>query len=260
MALKLERFYLSTALPSPALGQAVFLAMGLQDGEECSLARFSQCSPCFVKRFLRLILALRPANRVLTLSVQAAWLSVSATPQRGRVIWRRVAGSSTPLTGSWDTHWNSLSGGIEIKDHKRRVSGRSEGRELPWRQQEAGTGAEGSNGAWPSGNTWEASLLAGGRRQSKLIPHHSQVPSIPRPTWWHRWIAWMWELWRLVHWDSHTSPGMPGGEREVSCSYCVASFPHIGLHGIYVMLVSPLVPTGSMSYTAESLEIKVRRT
>lgn len=70
-------------------------------------------SPGFAKRFLRLILARCPANRALILSAQAAWLLVSATPQRGRVIWRSVAWSSTPLMGSCDTHWNSLPGKME---------------------------------------------------------------------------------------------------------------------------------------------------
>lgn len=46
--------------------------------------------------------------------------------------------------GSWDTHWNSLSGGSEIKDHKGRVGGES--RELPWIQQEAGAGGSGGLG------------------------------------------------------------------------------------------------------------------
>lgn len=101
-----------TVLPSRALREEVTdkaqseaglvfsLATGLLVVGSPSLARFRQGSPCFAKRFLRLILARPPANRALTLSFQAAWLSVSATPQRGRVIWRRVTGSSTPLMGS----------------------------------------------------------------------------------------------------------------------------------------------------------------
>lgn len=130
------------------------------------LAGLPQCSPCFAKRFFRLILARRPANRALTRSVRAAWLSVSATPQRGSVIWWRVAGSSTPLMGSWDTHWNSLSGGIEIKDHKGRVGGESG--ELPWIQQEAGAGGSGGlrGGTMEHGplDTHGGSLPPGGRR------------------------------------------------------------------------------------------------
>lgn len=68
--------------------------------------------------------------------------------------------------GSWDTHWNSLSGGIEIKDHKGRVGG--ENRELLWIQQEAGRVAV---GGWGGGtmehgplDTHEGSLPPGGRR------------------------------------------------------------------------------------------------
>lgn len=50
--------------------------------------------------------------------------------------------------GSWDTHWNSLSGGIEIKGHRARVGGGGEGRELPLEGRRLGAGEGGHNGLW----------------------------------------------------------------------------------------------------------------
>lgn len=48
-----------------------------------------------------------------------------------------------PLMGRWDTHWNSLSGGTEIKDHEGRVGGGGEGREpLPRDNRRLGLGRE----------------------------------------------------------------------------------------------------------------------
>lgn len=132
-------------------------------------------SPGFAKRFLRLILARCPANRVLILSAQAAWLSVSATPQRGRVIWRSVAWSSTPLTGSCDTHWNSLPGKMERKDYR-------------------GSG------------------VGGGTKLELRISH--PFTSLHR-TWWHCWTEWRPQLWNPARWSIHISPGMPEGERNM---------------------------------------------
>lgn len=64
------------------------------------------------ERFLRLRLCppanLVPVKMAFTLWAQICWLPSSDTPHRGSDICLTVALSSSPVTGSRDSHWNSL--------------------------------------------------------------------------------------------------------------------------------------------------------
>lgn len=101
---------------------------------------------------------------------------------------------------------------------------------------------------WPSGDT---ASQPPGRRDKRVGALHP-APSGPptwglHPTWGHCWIEWRLELWRPVLWDSHTSPGMPRGERSISPCCHAASVPSSGMQGSGTPTAGPvplLVPEG----------------
>ena len=135
--------------------------------------------------------------------------------------------------GSWDTHWNSLSGGIEIKGHRARVGGGGEGRELS-----LGTEKGGSHGVWPLDTGGRPASQEDGGGYPSFALQHPQVPHIP-PSYLRALLnlveVMSWGTWSLRY--PYFSRNAWGRE-ECQPSHGVAPFPlpwSLRLGGTYIM-------------------------
>lgn len=85
-----------------------------------------------------------------------------------------------PLMGRWDTHWNSLSGGTEIKDHEGRVGGggRGQGASL----ETAGCWGWGERKQWSVASWTHVGGQPSRRREEGTQTYIPEPPSSPCPS------------------------------------------------------------------------------